>query len=59
MDKMKSLPKEFFCIQRPNVTKAKDEDKIIPFEFPDNEKVKKGKYKNKVILKAVEKSNKR
>lgn len=59
MDKMKSLPKEFFCIQRPDVTKVKDEDKIIPFEFPDNEKVKKGKYKNKVILKAVEKSNKR
>lgn len=52
MDKMKSLPKDFFCIQRPNVTKAKDEDKIIPFEFPDNEKVKKGKYKNKVILKS-------
>lgn len=60
MENVRRFPKGFFSIVRPEATPSKNkDDKIIPFVFPDNENIKKGKYKNKVILKAVNKSSKK
>lgn len=60
MENLKKFPEGFFNIVRPEVTPSKNkDDEIIPFVFPDNKNVKKGKYKNKIILKAVNKSNKK
>lgn len=60
MENLKRFPDGFFNIVRPEVTPSKSkEDKIVPFVFPDNVNVKKGKYKDKIILKAINKSNKK
>lgn len=53
MDKKSmALPLSFFEKQRQNVIPSKNhDDKIMPFIFSNNKEVKKGNFKDKVIIK--------
>ena len=48
METIKKLPISFFEKSRPNAPKDSLKD-VIPFKFSNND-VKKGKYKNKVVI---------
>ena len=50
MAKFKKLSKSFFEKERPVAPKNSLKD-VIPFRFSNDEKVKKGDYKNKKIIK--------
>ena len=56
MAKFKKLSKSFFEKERPIAPKNSLKD-VIPFRFSNDEKVKKGDYKNKKIIKLTSKED--
>ena len=56
MEKNKKLSKSFFEKERPIASKNSLKD-IIPFQFSNNNEVKKGIYKNEKIIKLSKKGD--